>query len=80
MNAKINDAFWMTFAKQVGSVGTCRVEVGAILVQNRMVIGMGRVGSVHGDVHCCDVGCWLEPMAHRGSSETGLSCVRTVHA
>ena len=80
MNAKIDDRYWMGFAKQAGSAGTCRVEVGAILVQRGLIVGVGRVGSVRGDDHCCDVGCWLEPVAHRGSSETGLSCVRTVHA
>jgi dCMP deaminase len=80
MNPNIDDRYWMAFARQAGEAGTCRVMVGAILVQRNFVIGMGRVGSVHGDEHCRDVGCWLEPVAHRGSSETGLSCVRTVHA
>lgn len=81
MNKRIDDEYWMNFARQAGKAGTCRVEVGCALVQQRRIIGLGRVGSVRGDDHCCDVGgCWLKPVQHRGSSDTGLSCVRTVHA
>ncbi|MFT8870479.1 deaminase, partial [Liquorilactobacillus nagelii] len=50
---------------------TCeRLSVGAILVRDRRIIAGGYNGSVSGDDHCIDHGCYL----------VGGHCVRTIHA
>ncbi|WP_057875807.1 ComE operon protein 2 [Liquorilactobacillus aquaticus] len=50
---------------------TCeRLSVGAILVRDRRIIAGGYNGSVSGDVHCIDEGCYL----------VDGHCVRTIHA
>ena len=50
---------------------TCtRLEVGATLVKNRRVIAGGYNGSVSGDHHCIDEGCYV----------VDGHCIRTIHA
>lgn len=50
---------------------TCeRLSVGAILVRDRRIIAGGYNGSVSGDDHCIDAGCYMRD-GH---------CVRTIHA
>ncbi|KRL01381.1 ComE operon protein 2 [Liquorilactobacillus capillatus DSM 19910] len=44
--------------------------MGAILVRDRRIIAGGYNGSVSGDVHCIDEGCYL----------VDGHCVRTIHA
>lgn len=50
---------------------TCaRLEVGATIVRDRRIIAGGYNGSVSGDVHCIDEGCYV----------VDGHCVRTIHA
>lgn len=50
---------------------TCtRLAVGAILVRDNRIIAGGYNGSVSGDVHCLDEGCYM----------VDGHCVRTIHA
>lgn len=80
MNPNINDEYWMRIAEQVAEASTCRKKVGCVLIQNNFIVGMGYVGSVHGGVHCNDVGCLFVESPTQGSENTGLRCVRTIHA
>lgn len=80
MNSKINSAFWMRIAMQIAEASTCRAKVGCILVHNKMIVGHGYVGSVHGDDHCNESDHVLVDAPHRGSTETKTTCIRTVHA
>ncbi|MGY3765334.1 ComE operon protein 2 [Vagococcus vulneris] len=50
---------------------TCtRLAVGATIVRDKRIIAGGYNGSVSGDVHCIDEGCYL----------VDGHCVRTIHA
>ena len=50
---------------------TCkRLEVGATIVRDKRIIAGGYNGSVSGDVHCIDEGCYV----------VNGHCVRTIHA
>ncbi|MGX6994122.1 ComE operon protein 2 [Vagococcus penaei] len=50
---------------------TCtRLAVGATIVRDKRIIAGGYNGSVSGDVHCIDEGCYL----------VDNHCVRTIHA
>lgn len=81
MNPNINDSFWMKIAKQVAEAGTCQVKVGCVIIKKNEISGIGFVGSVKGDDHCLDKGCLLvDNYGLKGSSDTGKSCIRTVHA
>lgn len=81
MNLKINDGFWMKIAQQIAEASTCRVNVGCVLIKNKEIVGTGFVGSVRGDDHCTDKGCLLvDNHGIKGSSDSGQSCIRTVHA
>ena len=65
------DQYFMTQALLLSLRSTCkRLSVGAIIVRDRRVIAGGYNGSVSGDVHCFDDGCYLDD----------LHCVRTIHA
>lgn len=81
MNSKINDILWLSMANKIGTASTCRVDLGCILVHKNTIVGIGYVGSVSGDDHCCDSGCILvDNYGLKGSSDSGKSCVRTIHA
>lgn len=61
----------MRIAREVSTRATCdRKHVGAVIVQNRIIVATGYNGSVRGMPHCDDVGHEMED-GH---------CVRTVHA
>lgn len=65
------DQYFMTQATLLSLRSTCnRLSVGAIIVRDRRVIAGGYNGSVSGDVHCIDEGCYL----------VDGHCVRTIHA
>lgn len=65
------DQYFMTQATLLSLRSTCtRLSVGAVIVRDRRVIAGGYNGSVSGDVHCIDKGCYLVE-GH---------CVRTIHA
>lgn len=67
------DDYFMLNAELISSRSTCpRASVGAIIVKDNQLIASGYNGSTSGDVHCCDVGCKLDPK--------GKHCIRTVHA
>lgn len=72
MNNRIDwDQYFMTQATLLSLRSTCtRLSVGAVIVRDRRVIAGGYNGSVSGDVHCIDEGCYLVE-GH---------CVRTIHA
>ncbi|GBG93911.1 competence protein ComEB [Ligilactobacillus salitolerans] len=65
------DQYFMAQAVLLSTRSTCqRLSVGAILVRDKRIIAGGYNGSVSGDVHCLDEGCYL----------VDGHCVRTIHA
>ena len=72
MNKRIDwDQYFMIQAALLASRSTCnRLSVGAVLVRDKRIIAGGYNGSVSGDAHCIDDGCYLRD-GH---------CVRTIHA
>jgi len=88
MNTRITPEYWMHIAVDVAKAATCRANVGCVLIHKKIIVGMGYVGSVHGDVHCIET--IAQSMAQhqhllvktgvRGSTLTGTSCIRTIHA
>ena len=65
------DQYFMIQAALLASRSTCnRLSVGAVLVRDKRIIAGGYNGSVSGDEHCIDAGCYLRD-GH---------CVRTIHA
>ncbi len=65
------DQYFMSQSLLLSTRSTCtRLAVGATIVRDRRVISGGYNGSVSGDVHCTEVGCYV----------VDGHCVRTVHA
>lgn len=65
------DQYFMAQSLLLSTRSTCtRLAVGATVVRDRRVISGGYNGSVSGDVHCSDVGCYV----------VDNHCIRTVHA
>ena len=65
------EQYFMIEAALLASRSTCkRLSVGAVLVRDKRIIAGGYNGSVSGDDHCIDEGCYLRD-GH---------CVRTIHA
>lgn len=65
------DEYFMAQSVLLAMRSTCnRLAVGAVLVRDRRVIAGGYNGSVSGDVHCIDEGCYM----------VGGHCIRTIHA
>ena len=65
------DQYFMLQAVLLSMRSTCeRLSVGAILVRDRRIIAGGYNGSVSGDVHCIDEGCYM----------VDGHCLRTIHA
>ncbi|KRL04634.1 ComE operon protein 2 [Liquorilactobacillus oeni] len=65
------DQYFMMQAVLLSLRSTCeRLSVGAILVRDRRIIAGGYNGSVSGDTHCIDEGCYI----------VDGHCVRTIHA
>lgn len=63
--------YFMAQAVLLALRSTCtRLEVGATLVKNRRIIAGGYNGSVSGDNHCIDDGCYV----------VDGHCIRTIHA
>jgi len=63
--------YFMIQAVLLASRSTCnRLSVGATLVRDRRIIAGGYNGSVAGDTHCIDEGCYL----------VDGHCMRTIHA
>ncbi|MCK8624717.1 ComE operon protein 2 [Apilactobacillus xinyiensis] len=65
------DQYFMLQAVLLSTRSTCnRLSVGATLVRDRRIIAGGYNGSVSGDVHCIDDGCYM----------VDGHCLRTIHA
>ena len=65
------DQYFMMQAVLLASRSTCeRLSVGATIVRDKRIIAGGYNGSVSGDVHCIDEGCYI----------VDGHCVRTIHA
>src|SRR5699024_8521870 len=65
------DRYRMAQAVLLSLRSTCtRLEVGATLVREKRIIAGGYNGSVSGDVHCIDEGCYV----------VDGHCLRTIHA
>lgn len=80
-NKNINDRYWMNIVDYVAKASTCRVEIGCVLLHKNIIIGVGYVGSISGDVHCTDEKCLLLPnFGVKGSGNNELSCERCIHA
>ncbi|MDE1549590.1 ComE operon protein 2 [Jeotgalibaca caeni] len=63
--------YFMAQAVLLSLRSTCtRLEVGATIVRDKRIIAGGYNGSVSGDVHCIDDGCYI----------IDGHCVRTIHA
>lgn len=63
--------YFMSFADIARSRSTCeRLQVGAVIVVGKSPVATGYNGSIEGEPHCTDVGCYVE----------NGSCIRTVHA
>jgi len=76
------DTYFMEICDKVAERSTCRVKLGCLIVKDKMIHGMGYVGSLSGDLHCVDdAGCLLvDNHGEYGSSSSGRSCIRTTHA
>ena len=65
------DQYFMMQAVLLSTRSTCRrLSVGAVIVRDKRIIAGGYNGSVAGDDHCLDVGCYM----------VDGHCVRTIHA
>lgn len=65
------DQYFMSQSMLLSLRSTCtRLMVGATIVRDKRIISGGYNGSVSGDDHCCESGCFVED-GH---------CVRTIHA
>lgn len=65
------DQFFMAQSHLLALRSTCtRLAVGATIVREKRIIAGGYNGSISGDEHCIDVGCYV----------VDNHCVRTVHA
>lgn len=65
------DQFFMAQSHLLALRSTCtRLAVGATIVREKRIIAGGYNGSISGDEHCLDVGCYM----------VDNHCVRTVHA
>lgn len=63
--------YFMAQAVLLSLRSTCkRLEVGATIVRDKRIIAGGYNGSVSGDVHCIDEGCYI----------VNGHCLRTIHA
>lgn len=63
--------YFMAQSQLLALRSTCtRLSVGATIVKDNRVIAGGYNGSVSGEVHCIDEGCYIED-GH---------CIRTIHA
>lgn len=65
------DQYFLAQSLMLSMRSTCqRLMVGAVIVRDKRIISGGYNGSVSGEVHCIDEGCYMED-GH---------CVRTIHA
>lgn len=71
MNRISWDQYFMAQSHLLSLRSTCtRLMVGATIVRDKRIIAGGYNGSISGDVHCIDDGCYV----------VDNHCVRTIHA
>lgn len=89
MNPRIDQKYWMRIAVEAAKASTCRADVGCVLIHKKTLVGMGYVGSVHGDHHCMSAYKTTTDPLHnhilmrtdrQGSTKKGNTCIRTIHA
>lgn len=65
------DNYFLKLAMLVSERATCpRMHCGCVLVRDKRILATGYNGSIPGDVHCEDVGCYV----------VDNHCIRTIHA
>lgn len=65
------DNYFLKLAMLVSERATCpRMHCGCVLVRDKRILSTGYNGSIPGDVHCEDVGCYV----------VDNHCIRTIHA
>lgn len=65
------DEYFLKLAMLVSERATCpRMHCGCVLVKDKQILSTGYNGSIPGDVHCEDVGCYI----------VDNHCIRTIHA
>jgi len=65
------DEYFLKLAMLVSERATCpRMHCGCVLVRDKRILSTGYNGSIPGDEHCEDVGCYV----------VDNHCIRTIHA
>ena len=65
------DEYFLKLAMLVSERATCpRMHCGCVLVKDKQILATGYNGSIPGDVHCEDEGCYV----------VDNHCIRTIHA
>ncbi|MGD8780765.1 MAG: deaminase [Ignavibacteria bacterium] len=65
------DEYFLKLAMLVSERATCpRMHCGCVLVRDKRILSTGYNGSIPGDVHCEDEGCYI----------VDNHCIRTIHA
>ncbi|MBU2491210.1 MAG: dCMP deaminase [Bacteroidetes bacterium] len=65
------DEYFLKVAMLVSERATCpRMHCGCVLVKDKQILSTGYNGSIPGDVHCEDHGCYI----------VDNHCIRTIHA
>ncbi len=65
------DEYFLKLAMLVSERATCpRMHCGCVLVRDKRILSTGYNGSIPGDDHCDDVGCYV----------VDNHCIRTIHA
>lgn len=65
------DEYFLKVAMLVSERATCpRMHCGCVLVKDKRILSTGYNGSIPGDAHCEDVGCYV----------VDNHCIRTIHA
>lgn len=65
------DQYFLKLAMLASERATCpRMHCGCVIVKDKHVVATGYNGSIPGDDHCEDVGCWI----------VNNHCIRTNHA
>ena len=66
------DTFFIELAHVYSKRSTCtRLQVGCVIVKDKVPVSFGYNGSISGHEHCSDVGCLLNDEGR---------CIRTIHA
>lgn len=80
MNKNLTKEYWFDVVDQIARASTCRVKIGAVIIENNRIKGVGYLGAISKRKHCDVYGCLFVDAPHQGSDERSESCVRTIHA